>query len=110
LGSRVGGGELSRNDSGHNPEGKRYFNLTLPVWMNSIIYGVLIIGFIAQLFVSLIKFEIPELRHTSTKFIKKSLSNLTVTVDLWMRKTKKYIYSNFEPINTMILRYNWTIS
>ena len=82
----------------------------LRVWTDNSIYGALIIGFIAQLFVSLIRFEIPELKHTSTKFIKKSLSNLTVTVDLWMRKTKKYIYSNFEPINTMILRYNWTIS
>ena len=65
---------------------------------------------IAQLFISLVRFEIPELKHTSTKFIKKSLSDLTVTVDLWMRKTKKYIHSNFDPINTMILRYNWTIS
>ena len=60
----------------------------LRVWTDNSIYGALIIGFIAQLFVSLIRFEIPELKHMSTKFIKKSLSNLTVTVDLWMRKTK----------------------
>jgi hypothetical protein len=36
--------------------------------------------------------------------------NLTVTIDSWMRKTKKYIHSNFDAINTMILRHNWAIS
>ena len=60
----------------------------LRVWTDNSIYGALIIGFIAQLFVSLIRFEIPELKHTSTKFIKRALLNLTVTIDSWMRKTK----------------------
>jgi transposase len=82
----------------------------LRVWTDNSIYGALIIGFIAQLFVSLIRFEIPELKHTSTKFIKQALLNLTVTIDSWMRKTKKYIHSNFDAINTMILRHNWPIS
>jgi len=54
--------------------------------------------------------EIPELKHTSTKFIKKALLNLTVTIDSWKRKTKKYIHSNFDAINTMILRHKWAIS
>lgn len=79
----------------------------LRVWTDNSIYGALIIGFIAQLFISLIRFEIPELKRTSTKFIKKSLLNLTVTVDSWMRKTKKVIYSNFDPINKLILYHNW---
>jgi len=82
----------------------------LRVWTDNSIYGALIIGFIAQLFISLIRFEIPEMKHTSTKFIKKSLSNLTVTIDLWKRKTKKYIHSNFDSINTKILLYDWAIS
>ena len=82
----------------------------LRVWTDNSIYGALIIGFIAQLFVSLIRFEIPKLKHTSTKFIKKALSNLTVTIDSWKRKTKKYVHSNFDAINTMILRHNWAIS
>jgi transposase len=81
----------------------------LRVWTDNSIYGALIIGFIAQLFVSLIRFEIPKLKHTSTKFIKWALSNLTVTIDSWKRKTKKYIYSNFDAINTMILNHNWEI-
>jgi len=82
----------------------------LRVWTDNSIYGALIIGFIAQLFVSLIRFEIPKLKHTSTKFIKKALSNLTVTIDSWKRMTKKYIHSNLDAINTMILRHNWAIS
>ena len=82
----------------------------LRVWTDKSIYGALIIGFIAQLFVSLIRYEIPELKHKSTKFIKKSLSNLTVTIDSWQRKTKKWIYSNFDAINTLILRLNWAVS
>ena len=82
----------------------------LRVWTDNSIYGALIIGFIAQIFVSLIRFEIPELKHTSTKFIKTALSNLTVTVDSWMRKTKKFIHSNFDAINTMILYHNWGIT
>lgn len=82
----------------------------LRVWTDNSIYGALIIGFIAQLFVSLIRFEIPELKHTSTKFIKKALLNLTVTIDSWKRKTKRFIHSNFDAINTMILYHKWAIS
>lgn len=82
----------------------------LRVWTDNSIYGALIIGFIAQLFISLLRYEIAELKHTSTKFIKKSLSNLTVTVDSWERKVKKYVYSNFDAINKMVLRLNWGVS
>jgi len=82
----------------------------LRVWTDESIYGAILIGFIAQLFISLLRYEIAELKHISTKFIKKSLSNLTVTVDSWQRKTKKWIYSNFDPINTVILRMNWAVS
>ena len=82
----------------------------LRVWTDNSIYGALIIGFLAQLFISLIRFEIPELKHTSTKFIKKALSNLTVTVDSWMRKTKRFIHSNFDAINTMVLGHNWAVT
>lgn len=82
----------------------------LRVWTDNSIYGALIIGFLAQLFISLIRFEIPELKHTSTKFIKKALTNLTVTVDSWMRETKRFIHSNFDAINTMILYHNWAVT
>ena len=82
----------------------------LRVWTDDSIYGAIIIGFIAQLFISLMRYEFAELRHTSTKFIKKSISNLTVTVDSWKRKSKKYIYANFDGINMLILGHKWKIS
>jgi transposase len=82
----------------------------LRVWTDNSIYGALIIGFIAQLFISLMRYEIAELKHTSTKYIKKALSDLTVTVDSWGRKVKRYVYSNFDVINTIVLRLNWGVS
>jgi transposase len=82
----------------------------LRVWTDDSIYGAVIIGFIAQLFISLMRYEFKELKHKSTKFIKKSLLNLTVTVDFLKFQAKKYIYANFDAINTLILRQNRTIS
>ena len=82
----------------------------LRVWSDNSIYGAIIIGYIAQLFVSLMRYEISDFKHISTKFIKKSLSNLTVTVDSWGRKVKTYVYSNFDAINTLVLRPNWGVS
>ncbi len=76
------------------------------VWSEDSIYGALIIGFLAQLFISLIRYEIKELKNTSTKFIKNSLMNLTVTVNFRPNKPIKYIYANFDPINRLILVQN----
>ncbi len=78
----------------------------LRVWTDSSIYGALIIGFLAQLIISLIRYEYEELKHTSTKFIKKSLMNLTVTVEFGTQPRKRYIYSNFDPLNEVILAQN----
>ena len=76
------------------------------VWTDDSIYGALIIGFLAQLFISLIRFENKELKNTSTKFIKNSLMSLTVTVNFRINGSKKYIYANFDPINRLILMQN----
>ena len=81
----------------------------LRVWSDNSVYGALIIGYLAQLIISLIRYEIEELKHTSTKFIKKSLMNLTVTVEYGRNPRKKYIYSNFDPINEVILAQNRVI-
>ncbi len=78
----------------------------LRVWSDNSIYGALIIGFIAQLFVSLIRYEFKKLKNISTKFIKNSLMNLTVTVKFIKNETKKYIFANFDSINKMILVQN----
>lgn len=82
----------------------------LRVWSEHSIYGALIIGFLAQLFVSLMRFEHSELKHTSAKFIKISLMNLTVTVEFEKNGSKRYIYSNFDALNTVILGQNQAIT
>ena len=78
----------------------------LRVWSDNSIYGALIIGFIAQLFISLIRYEFKKLKNISTKFIKNSLMNLTVTVNFRKNEPKKYIFANFDPINKLILVQN----
>jgi len=82
----------------------------LRVWTDDSIYGAILIGFIAQMFISMMRYEFAELKHVSTKFIKKSISNLTVTVDSWQRKSKKYIYANFDGFNKLILGHKWRIT
>ena len=75
----------------------------LRVWSEHSIYGALILGFLAQLFISLIRFEHKELKHISPKFIKISLMNLTVTVEYLKSGKKRRIFSNFSPISHAIL-------
>jgi len=82
----------------------------LRVWSENGINGALIIGFIAQLFISLMRYDFDELKHTSTKFIKKSLMNLTVTVEFVKKCSKRFIYANFDPINELILTQNQAIT
>ena len=78
----------------------------LRVWSDNSIYGALVIGFIAQLFVSLIRYDFKKLKNVSTKFIKNSLMNLTVTVKVRKNEPKRYIFANFDPINKLILVQN----
>ncbi len=75
----------------------------LRVWSENSIYGAVLIGFLAQLIMSLIKYEHKELKNTSVKFIKISLMNLTVTVEFLLKKAKRHIYANFDSINELIL-------
>ena len=78
----------------------------LRVWSTNSINGALLIGFLAQLIISLIRYDNPELKNTSTKFIKISLSNLTVTIEKLNFWKKRRIYSNFDPINELICLQN----
>ena len=82
----------------------------LRVWSDHSIYGALIVGFLAQLIISLIRYEHEELKHKSPKFIKISLMNLTVTVEFRKSGKKRYIFSNFNPISQVILSQNHEIS
>jgi transposase len=78
----------------------------LRVWSDNSIYGALLIGYLAHLIISLIRYDNEDLKNSSTKFIKISLSNLTVTVELLKNDSKRRIYSNFDPINELICLEN----
>ena len=75
----------------------------LRVWSDKSIKGAILIGYIAQLIISLIRYDNKELKKTSTKFIKISLLNLTVTLEKLKNLKKRRIYSNFDWINELIL-------
>jgi transposase len=76
----------------------------LRVWSENSVKGILFLAFLAQTIVSMMRYEVPELRKRSTKFIIDSLENLTVTYVYDPRGAARRIYSNFEPINSSILR------
>jgi transposase len=80
------------------------------VWSENSVYGALLVGFLAQLVISLLRYMYVELKHTCTKFIKKSLTNLTVTVEKTKNSARRLIYSNFDPLNTVILGQNTTFT
>jgi transposase len=82
----------------------------LRVWSDFSIYGALLIGYLAQLIISLIRYDEPELKNLSTKFIKISLSNLTVTIEKTTFGKKRRIYSNFDWINELICLRNEAIT
>ncbi len=82
----------------------------LRVWSDKSIYGAILIGFIAQLIISLIRYDYKDLKKTSTKFIKTSLMNLTVTIEKINNIKKRKIYSNFDQINELILLQNLEIT
>jgi len=75
----------------------------LLVWSDSGIKGAIIIGFIAQLCVSLMRYEVEEVAHIPTKFIRRSLMNLTVTVEIRKNGRKRRVYSNFDAVNQEIM-------
>ncbi len=82
----------------------------LRVWSENSIYGALLIGYLAHLIISLIRYDEPKLKTYSTKFIKISLSNLTVTIEMLKKNRKRRIYSNFDPINKLICLKNEAIT
>jgi transposase len=82
----------------------------LRVWSDNSIYGALLIGYLAHLIVSLIRYDEPKLKSFSTKFIKISLSNLTVTIEKLKNKKNRRIYSNFDWINEKICLKNGVIT
>jgi transposase len=76
----------------------------LRVWSDHSVEGTLLLCFLAQTIVSMARYEVPRLRQRSTKFIIGSLQNLTATYVYDNKQAVRRIYSNFEPINSLILR------
>jgi transposase len=75
----------------------------LRVWSEDAVYGVLLLGFIAQMFISLTRHFVSPVRTVSTKFIASSLQKLTVTVVPTEDGRKRRYYSNFDSLNRAIL-------
>jgi len=73
------------------------------VWTEDAVYGVLLIGFIAQLMISLTRFFVKPVKRMSTEFIIDALKKLTVTVISAGNGLKKRFYSNFNEVNRAIL-------
>ncbi|AKB54311.1 Mobile element protein [Methanosarcina barkeri 227] len=48
------------------------------------------------------RYEFEGMKHV-TKFIKKSLKNLTLTVKFKINGVKNYIFANFDKINSLIV-------
>ncbi len=65
--------------------------------------GVLQIGFIAQVMISLTRNFVEPVKRMSTKFIIASMQKLTLTLVSAGNGVKKKIFSNFNPINKAIL-------
>ena len=68
------------------------------VWTDEAISGAFLVGYLAHLFVSLIRYENENLRKTSPKFIKHALKNLTLTIEYGKNLVKREIWSNFNSI------------
>ncbi len=82
----------------------------LRVWTTKSLCGAILIGFLAQLIISLMRYDYEELKQISPKFIKISLMNLTVTIEILKSEKKRKIFSNFEPINRLICCQNQAIT
>jgi transposase len=71
-------------------------------WTQDAIDGSILIVFLAQLIISLLRYKHERLRHVSTKFIIKSLSNFALTLMVGKNGVKNRVFSNFDWINTLV--------
>jgi transposase len=67
------------------------------------------VAVIVQLFISLMRYEFEEIKHKSTKFIKKSLKNLALTIKFVKNGIRNHIFANFDKINSLIVTKLGTI-
>ncbi len=82
----------------------------LRVWTTKSLCGAILIGFLAQLIISLMRYDYEPLRQVAPKFIKISLMNLTVTIEKAKTSAKRKIFSNFDALNELICCQNTAIT
>jgi len=74
------------------------------VWSENSMKCIFFLCFLAQVIVSMVRYEMPELRRRSTRFIIDSLQNLTVTYVYDRKQATRRVYSNFETLISRIIR------
>jgi transposase len=72
------------------------------VWKQEEIYGSILIVFLAQLVISMLRYKHVALRRVSTKFIMQSLKNFALTIIQNDNGRSNRVFSNFDGINTLI--------
>jgi len=72
------------------------------VWKQEEIDGSILIAFLAQLVISMLRYKHVSLRRVSTKFIMQSLKNFALTIIVGKNGVKRRVFSNFDWINTLI--------
>jgi transposase len=71
-------------------------------WTQEAIYGSILIVFLAQLVINMLRYKHVSLRRVSTKFIMQSLKNFALTIISGGNGRKKRVFSNFDWINILI--------
>ena len=71
-------------------------------WTQEAVYGSILIVFLAQLVISMLRYKHALLRHVSTKFIMQSLKNFALTIIMGNHGMKNRVFSNFDWINSLI--------
>ena len=73
-------------------------------WTDDAVDGVLLIGFLAQAMTSVTRFLCEPASSTATKFITDAMQKLTLTVVRRKDGERRFVLSNFTPINEAVLR------
>jgi len=73
-------------------------------WTDNGVYGVLLIGFLAQALISVTRILAKPASGKATKFISDAMQKLTLTVKHNGMKGTEFVISNFNTMNTSILR------
>ena len=71
-------------------------------WTPEAIDGSILIVFLAQLVISMLRYKHACLRHVSTKFIMESLKNFALTIIMGKHGVKNRVFSDFDWINSLI--------